>query len=327
MAETFSFSGPFVITGGLSYIDIPPGQQEYTTVGTYSWAAPVGVTSVSVVCIGGGGSGATGSLLGGLAKSGGGGAGGALIWKNNISVTPGQSYTVQVGSGGSVGSNGTPANGVAGVLSRFTTPTSNVVAGGGENGTSQAGGLGGNTFFNGAVVSNIIGGVNGLGGGRGGSGGTGVTGDNISSGHAAGGGGGGGYSGNGGNGGEGRPATEPPDSNGSAGGSNGSGGGGGGGGSGGAGGGGTGILGQGSSGLLDVYGGTGGSGGGTGTGLLAGGNGGQGGLYGAGGGGGTYYLYDSPSSPPRTGGIGRSGAVRIIWGYDRFFPSTNTTDV
>ena len=32
----------------------PPGQQAYTTPGTYSWVAPTGVTKVSVVAIGGG---------------------------------------------------------------------------------------------------------------------------------------------------------------------------------------------------------------------------------------------------------------------------------
>lgn len=58
----------------------------YTTPGTYSWVAPAGVTSVSVVAIGGGGSG----------RSYGGGGGG-LGYRNNIAVTPGSSYTVVVG--------------------------------------------------------------------------------------------------------------------------------------------------------------------------------------------------------------------------------------
>ena len=85
---------------------IPVGQAEYTTPGTYSWTAPAGVTSVSVVCVGGGG--------GGIAFSGSfndyamnGGGGGGLGWKNNISVIPGQSYTVVVGAGGSKGAYST----------------------------------------------------------------------------------------------------------------------------------------------------------------------------------------------------------------------------
>ena len=31
----------------------PPGQEEFTVPGTYSWTVPGGVTSVCVVCIGG----------------------------------------------------------------------------------------------------------------------------------------------------------------------------------------------------------------------------------------------------------------------------------
>ena len=60
----------------------PPGSQSYTSAGTYSWVAPAGVTSVSIVAIGGGASG-----------------GGGLGYRNNYSVTPGNSYTVQVGAG------------------------------------------------------------------------------------------------------------------------------------------------------------------------------------------------------------------------------------
>ena len=57
-------------------------QSAYTSAGTYSWVAPAGVTSVSVVCVGGGA-----------------GSGGGLGYKNNISVTAGNSYTVVVGQG------------------------------------------------------------------------------------------------------------------------------------------------------------------------------------------------------------------------------------
>jgi len=67
------------------------GQQEYTTAGTYSWTCPAGVTSVSVVCVGAGGGGGDNSN---------GGSGGALAYKNNIAVVPGNSYTVYVGPGG-----------------------------------------------------------------------------------------------------------------------------------------------------------------------------------------------------------------------------------
>ena len=69
------------------------GQQEYTTPGTYTWIAPNGVTSVCVVAVGAGGSGMGSGGPGGFS----GNAGGGLGWKNNITVTPGQSYTIQVG--------------------------------------------------------------------------------------------------------------------------------------------------------------------------------------------------------------------------------------
>jgi hypothetical protein len=85
-ARGFGFAG---------VIPIPPGQEAYTTPGTYSWVAPTNVTRVSAVCVGGGGG---GSSTGG--SGGGGGGGGGLGYRNNISVTPGQSYTVVVGAAG-----------------------------------------------------------------------------------------------------------------------------------------------------------------------------------------------------------------------------------
>ena len=72
------------------------GQQEYTAVGTYSWICPTGVHHVSVVAVGAGGTNAGNGGAGGFDGS----AGGGLGWKNNISVTPGQAYTVVVGAGG-----------------------------------------------------------------------------------------------------------------------------------------------------------------------------------------------------------------------------------
>ena len=69
------------------------GQEEFLSPGTYNWVCPPGVTKVSAVCVGGGGGGHSGwsSTAGG---------GGGLGWKNNISVTPGQAYTVVVGDRG-----------------------------------------------------------------------------------------------------------------------------------------------------------------------------------------------------------------------------------
>ena len=75
-----------VITGGASFVTPTgpaPGQQEYTTAGTYSWTAPAGVTSVCVVCVGGGGAGYSAPDTS-RSSAGGGGLG----WKNNITVVP-----------------------------------------------------------------------------------------------------------------------------------------------------------------------------------------------------------------------------------------------
>lgn len=260
------------------------GQQAFTTAGTFSWTAPAGVTSVCVVCVGGGG--------GGLHISSGtysmsGGAGGGLGWKNNITVVPGNSYTVVVGAAGQGGAY--PAGSTSGGNSYFINSTT-VQGNGGRYGrynlatpastyVGDGGGAGGGT---------ILGSRNGYG--------------------PQGAGGAGGYSGAGGRGGySGAGSAYYPLA--------GAGGGGGGGGNNGSntgyGGGGVGLLGEGSSGARTI----GGSGGGG-----SGGSGGAnnvGGLYGGGGGGSTISA----------SGNGAGGAVRIIWGSGRAFPSTGTEDV
>ena len=66
--------------------EVPRGESVYAIPGTYTWVCPAGVTSVSAVVVGAGGSGEFG------------GGGGALAYRNNITVTPGVSYTVIVGA-------------------------------------------------------------------------------------------------------------------------------------------------------------------------------------------------------------------------------------
>jgi hypothetical protein len=251
------------------------GQQAYTSAGTFTWVAPTGVTSVSVVAVGGGGG--TSSTVGA--------GGGELRYKNNISVTPGSSYTVVVGRGGIRGCN-TNINGIA------------------------------STFNSTTVIANP--GLYGGSGGAGGSGGTGDGGGNGGNGAPplnsyGSGGGAGGYSGTGGNGGNNNTGATAPTA--------GSGGGGGGGGAyfatnylAGYGGGGVGILGEGASGAAGTSGGGGGGSGGAAgcTTPFA-----SGGAYGGGGG--------SSNGTCNNGGSGGVGAVRIIWpGTTRSFPSTNT---
>ena len=105
------------------------GSQTYTSPGTHSWLCPAGVYSVSVCCIGGGGAGQDN-----WANPCGGGAG--LGWKNQIPVVPGNSYTVQVGSGGtSTSSSGSSQ--LKGGDSYFDSPS--VVCGKGGGNTSGAG--------------------------------------------------------------------------------------------------------------------------------------------------------------------------------------------
>jgi hypothetical protein len=302
---------PITITGSNSFQDIqignnmiPAGQIEFTTPGTYSWTAPDDVTSIDVVAIGGGGAGR--GVTGTVVFCGGGGGGG-LGWKNNITVVPGNSYTVVVGAG-RAGTTGVPsANGG----NSFFIDTSTVAGLGGASATAGAIGAGG-TYV-------------GDGGGNGGAGG--VAGGNP----GCGGGGAGGYSGNGGRGGGDAGST------GSAG-LAGSGGGAGGGGGAtnvsgldmkGGGGGGVGIYGQGSNGTAGSAsnangGGGGGGSSGTNGSTAAGLSAGDGGSYGGGGGG---ARKGTGSSNNLTGGDGRNGAVRIIWGLNRAFPSTNTSDV
>jgi hypothetical protein len=104
-----------------------------------SWTCPAGVTSVQALIVAGGGGG--GSDLGG-----GGGAGG-VVYDNSIPVTPGQTYPIVVGQGGTTtadaGNNGQNSN------------FANIIAiggGGGGSGVStnagRAGGSGGGARVN-----------------------------------------------------------------------------------------------------------------------------------------------------------------------------------
>ncbi|CAB4221253.1 Concanavalin A-like lectin/glucanases superfamily [uncultured Caudovirales phage] len=171
-------TGGSLVTANLVY------QQLFTSNAT--WVCPPGVTSVSVVAVGAGGGGNSGWSGHNGFTGGEGGGGGGLGWRNNISVTPGTSYTVVVGSRGvggpsSLGSGGVSIGG-AGGDSYFINRTT-VLGVGGSGAINNTGGAGGSFL--------------GDGGGLGGTGGTTATGATFST---AGGGGGGGYTGAGGNG-------------------------------------------------------------------------------------------------------------------------------
>lgn len=219
--NTFGPSAYSAASNSVTPTKVVVGQQAYTTAGTYTWVAPAGVTSVSAVVVGGGG----GRINWGCEGRAGGG-GGALAYKNNISVTPGSSYTVIVGAASPSGTGGT---------SSFVN-TSTVAAGGGTVGSSA---------YNGGTGGVVVAGTGYAGGAGGSVGGAAAV--------RSGAGGAGGYAGNGGAGGG-------IGSNGSAG----AGGGGGGGAVSsscyptykGGNGGGVGILGQGSNGAGGIWGGT-----------------------------------------------------------------------
>jgi hypothetical protein len=173
-----------------SVTPVAAGQQAYTTYGTYSWVAPACVTSVSVVTVGGGGGYVNWNLGCCVCEGRAGGGGGALAYANNISVTPGTSYTVVVGSPGFTGAGGT---------SSFIN-TSTVAAGGGTVAgvTAYQGGKGGvvvaGTGFAGGAGGNVGGAavVRSGAGGAGGYTGVGGRGGNWASNGVAGAGGGGG---------------------------------------------------------------------------------------------------------------------------------------
>lgn len=270
---------------------VPVGQQAFTSSGSFSWTAPANVTSVSVVVVGAGGSGRKDHDACG-------GGGGALSYKNNITVSPGSSYTVVVGSPGA--SRTSQQNGADGGDSYFIN-TSTVYAQGGrggqQNSTTRTSGKVGDGGGEGGASTNSRGGACGAAGYSGNGGDSAYSGVTPSA-APSGGGGSGSYN---------------FDQQGSHGG------------------GGVGILGEGSSGAAagstDSTGnGKGGSGGADGGFAVSGGSyfstgtKGNGGNYGGGGGRGTTSSYNTHS------GAGGNGAVRIIWGTGRSFPSTNTTD-
>lgn len=72
----------------------------FTTTGNsqYTFTVPNGVSSLSIVCVGGGGGGGLGINTSSTARGSGGG--GALYYTNNVSVSAGQTLLVNVGAGG-----------------------------------------------------------------------------------------------------------------------------------------------------------------------------------------------------------------------------------
>lgn len=150
----------------LMVVSISRGQSTQTYSSNGNFITPAGVTTVKVEAYGAGGGGGYGGSSN--KRGGGGGGGGGYRLFNSVSVTPGTSYPIVIGIGGS-GSTG--GNGTVGGNTTFAT--SAVIAYGGSGGKSytngRTGGAGG--------VGTYSGGDGGTGsstgsGGGGGAGGT-----------------------------------------------------------------------------------------------------------------------------------------------------------
>jgi hypothetical protein len=269
------------------------GQQMFTSSGTF--VVPAGVTSISVVCVGGGSAG-YGYYDTNDENASAGGGGGALAYKNNLPVSPGQGYTVTVGAGSS--------SFAAGGDSIFYHPNATVKGGGaplGTYGQSSGGDGGGSGGFPGYIDG--YGQYAGACGG-GGAGGYSNVGDPPNNGFGGAGGGGSQYNGSaspGSNGAGGGGRQSSNNSSSSFGGR----------------GGGVGLNGRGANGVAGASGGGDGGNGSQSTGS---------GAFGGGGSGrGTARV--SVSFGTVIGSGGSSGGVRVIWGAGRAFPATNTGNV
>ena len=89
---------------------VAAGSQSYTAAGSYTWVAPAGVTSVSVVAVGGGGGQGSNCFFPG---AGGGGTGGTT-YPGQSGGTNGGDGTANTGGGGGGGAGGRDARPPAG---------------------------------------------------------------------------------------------------------------------------------------------------------------------------------------------------------------------
>jgi hypothetical protein len=146
---------------------------EFTTVGATNWIAPAGVTTVEYLVVGGGGgSGATHD------GGGAGGGGGGMVLTGNLTVIPGNIYSVVVGDGGAGGIGlASPSTRETDGSSGENSELSSIVALGGGQGyrsRSNGSGSGGAAAIDSTATASIggFGGsfANGGGGGGGDSG-------------------------------------------------------------------------------------------------------------------------------------------------------------
>ena len=116
---------------------------DFTSPGTYT--APAITTAINLLVVGGGGGGGGGHP----SYTAGAGGSGGLIYLNNLSVTPGGTYSVTIGGGGEGGSAGSPGIGEDGGDTTFVySPSVNIIGEGGggagyTSGSQRPGGSGG----------------------------------------------------------------------------------------------------------------------------------------------------------------------------------------
>lgn len=176
-----------------------------TFTSSTTWTCPAGVTSVQVECWAGGAGG--GCVYGAVSfgNSANAGGGGAYSKLNTYSVTPGNNYTVTVGTGGAGGDAAGAVNGQPGGDSWFST-SGTVLAKGGTGGQSNIGSTHNFVTSAGGAAASGIGDVK-YSGGVGGYGCTLAAPTHLTSGSGAAG-GGAGSTGDGGAGGNGTPNTD-----------------------------------------------------------------------------------------------------------------------
>jgi hypothetical protein len=143
---TGTFTGT-LSAGTLDLAQLVGVTNRYQSPGTYYPVVPAGYTQMRITLVGAGGGGAGGHYPG----SGGGGGGGLIV--ATYTVTPGQTITVQVGSGGAAGpgTNLGGGQGTAGTAGQNTTVYGYAAAGGGSGGGLPAGGAGGAGTINGSA--------------------------------------------------------------------------------------------------------------------------------------------------------------------------------
>lgn len=106
----------------------------FTSSGT--WTCPTGVTVIDVLAVGGGGGGGASKSTDNTYSCVGGGGGGGQVFETQLTVTPGTSYTVTIGSGGLGSTSGASAGGVGGSTTFANGATVLLTALGGGGGAS-----------------------------------------------------------------------------------------------------------------------------------------------------------------------------------------------